>query len=274
MTRTLHTPALLFAAMSLAMASTSALAQSSAVDPRMTRVDPGRQDTGPLATSSRVLPMDLRLPTDFEQVYQLQARTGERSRAELFARRSGGITAVFPRSQYMQSGGGILAEVPAGTTYYLGKLPETITGSPLNTAERRRHSTYVDNAVPATRLDTSARVDERSLPVTADVSVAARSAAIGAGPASAINRMDGPIPRELLTREGGRAVEPMPAHPSRAPDRPSVFSDEGYRTKTIHKLLDQAKVQQREEVQATDRKSEKGSDDARSEQREAAEPVK
>jgi hypothetical protein len=274
MTRGLHSSVFYVAAMSLAVVSPSAMAQSSAVDPRMTRVDPGRQDTGPLATSSRVLPMDLRMPTDFEQVYQLQARTGERSRAELFARRSGGITAVFPRSQYMQAGGGILAEVPAGTTYYLGKLPETITGSSMSSGERRRHSTYIDNAVPATRLDTSARVDERSLPVTADVSVAARSAAMGAGPVSAINRMDGPIPRELLTLEGGRAVEPMPARPSRAPDRPSVFSDEGYRTKTIHKLLDQAKVQQREGVEARDPKSEKEIDDARLEQRDAAESVK
>jgi hypothetical protein len=270
----LHNSVFCFAALSLAMTSASAFAQSSAVDPRMKRVDPGRQDTGPLAASSRVLPMDLRLPTDFEQVYQLQARTGERSRAELFARRSGGVTAVFPRSQYMQAGGGILAEVPAGTTYYLGKLPESITGSPLSSGERRRPTTYIDNAVPATRLDTSARVDERSLPVTADVSVAARSAAMGAGPASALKRVDGSIPRELLSREGGRAVEPVPARPSRAPDRPSVFSDESYRTRTIHKLLDQAKVQQREDVQAADRKSEKESDDARTEERDAADSAK
>ncbi|HLO41933.1 MAG TPA: hypothetical protein VK176_12985 [Phycisphaerales bacterium] len=216
---------------------------AAAQDPRLVRVDPGRQDTGPLAASSRVLPMDLRLPTDFEQVYQIQAKTGERSRTELFARRSGGLTAVFPRSQYLETRGGILAQVPAGTTYYLGRLPESVAGAG-GVGERKWPANYVDNAARATRLDTSARVDERSLPVSADLSVAARTAAmenrVGGGGGGSDGR-EGLGSASGVVRGDDRRAEAMMTRPRRAPERPSVFSDEAYRTRTVHRLLDEAK---------------------------------
>lgn len=79
------------------------------------RVDPMVGDTDPLRMSLRELSVDLRLSDDFSNVYQLPG--GQ------FARRSGGITAVFPRSSYAPMNGGAVAEIPAGTVFYLDGVP-------------------------------------------------------------------------------------------------------------------------------------------------------
>ncbi|MFG0305352.1 MAG: hypothetical protein ACF8Q5_03965 [Phycisphaerales bacterium JB040] len=84
--------------------------------PGWTPIDPATADADPLAASSRLLPADLRTPTDFDRVYRLPTVTGP----ELFARIDRGLTAVFQRSDYRPSG----ASVPAGTTWYIGPLPE------------------------------------------------------------------------------------------------------------------------------------------------------
>lgn len=88
-----------------------------------TRVEPGIADVGPLSVPGRVPPMDLRKPVDFEGVYTL-GRVDAFGSDEVFLRVSGGVTAVFPRSVYEKSAKGLKPRIPAGTTFYIGELPE------------------------------------------------------------------------------------------------------------------------------------------------------
>lgn len=78
----------------------------------------GEADVSPLGTANRLVPVDLRVPTNFEQVYRLPTVVGP----AMFARIDGGLTAVFPQSVYR----GTQALIPAGTTWYLGTLPEHV----------------------------------------------------------------------------------------------------------------------------------------------------
>jgi hypothetical protein len=90
------------------------------------RVEGGRQDTGPLATSNLVQPVDLRQDGDFRNVYQLPDVGGNFD--GWFARAAGGITAVFPRGQYSSAQGPdgsrvTKADIPANTTFFIGPPP-------------------------------------------------------------------------------------------------------------------------------------------------------
>lgn len=78
------------------------------------RLVEGREDTGPLATSSQMLPMDLRAPTGFEHVYRAPGADGTLMRI------SGGLVATFPRSQYDVREEGIVPVIPAGTVFHIG----------------------------------------------------------------------------------------------------------------------------------------------------------
>lgn len=78
----------------------------------LVRLDAGREDTGPIATSSRLLPADLRAPTGFEHVY--------RGADDSLMRISGGLVATFPRSQYAGSQSGPVPLIPAGTVFRIG----------------------------------------------------------------------------------------------------------------------------------------------------------
>lgn len=83
-------------------------------------VDPGRADASALSDSLRLVPIDLRTPTAFDRVFRLPTVVG----GEMFARIDGGLTAVFPRSEY----GFGQALIPAGTTWYIGALPSSVFG--------------------------------------------------------------------------------------------------------------------------------------------------
>lgn len=202
--------------------------QSVPGQPQLKPVEPGRTDTGPLAASNRVLPADLRMPLGFDRVYRFQARAGGRSPVEMFARRSGGVTAVFPRSQYTESPEGPIPSVPPGTTFYLGSLPDSVTGGDgagsRNSPPRQAPANFVDRSAREPRADNSITTGVRQL----DPRVIARSAATGTpqpgGPTGPDDR-----PVEALLTSGPRV----------APPRPSVFGDETYRQKTVQKLLDQ-----------------------------------
>lgn len=108
-------------------------------DPRgFVRVDPTRGDVNPLRASTRELQPDLRQPSGFDQVYRLTNPTGAagaRSSSDRFARNNyarinGGLTAVFPRSEYAQSDEGrLITLVPAGTTFYIGPVPPSVWGA-------------------------------------------------------------------------------------------------------------------------------------------------
>ncbi len=100
-------PALLAAAAAL---TPPALAQSSSAP-----LDQTHQDVGPLSTSLYVLPPLPGAPRDFEEVYRVPGRD------DLLMRRSGAITAVFPRSTYVYSEReGVYATVPPGVVFQIG----------------------------------------------------------------------------------------------------------------------------------------------------------
>jgi hypothetical protein len=89
--------------------------------PGLRRIDEGGADRGPLSDSQRVAPVDLRVPTGFQGVYQFDRPTPFGKPEAMFARTSGGLTAVFPRSVYVESRGGLVPEIPAGTVFMIGK---------------------------------------------------------------------------------------------------------------------------------------------------------
>ena len=109
------------------------------------RIDESFQDVGPLRTSLLQQPVDLRQPIGFDQVY----RVPDGAAGERLARISGGLAAVFPRSEYVNTRRGQLVLVPPGTVFYIGSLP---TAAPI--ASRSSPSAV---AVPGGGPDTTAR---------------------------------------------------------------------------------------------------------------------
>lgn len=120
------------------MAAASAFAQQAYQSPAvqgvpsmLQRLDPMRQDVGPLSDSLREVNMqvDLRTPTGFQNVYRVPGRD------DLLMRASGGVYAIFPESVYVQTEKGMLIKVPPGTTYSIGmpgpgSLPSAWTQPP------------------------------------------------------------------------------------------------------------------------------------------------
>ncbi|MBL8763086.1 MAG: hypothetical protein JNM07_02310 [Phycisphaerae bacterium] len=127
------TPRWVFAAMLLVLPFGSSAAAPprpsrpsvNAPPPRFERIDPGTQDLGPLSSSVRVLDTDLRLPSDFKQIYRIRQydALGRPVGADRFGRASGAVTAVFPRSVYTPTSRGLVTEIPAGTIWYIGDIP-------------------------------------------------------------------------------------------------------------------------------------------------------
>lgn len=90
-------------------------------------IEAGVGDVGPLSISARELRVDLRQAAGFDRVYQLPWQTGASgSKPGGFVRFDSGIAAVFPRSEYRQTPWGQVAEIPAGTTFYIGRLPDSV----------------------------------------------------------------------------------------------------------------------------------------------------
>ena len=114
-------------------------------------VDPGRADASALNDSLRLVPIDLRTPTGFDRVFRLPTVVG----GEMFARMDGGLTAVFPRSEY----GFGQALIPAGTTWYIGALPTSVFGNSTSRPGVHRAGTGVE-ASASGRLDL--RLDQRA----------------------------------------------------------------------------------------------------------------
>lgn len=98
-------------------------------------VESGTDDVSPLRVGSRILPTDLRVPTGFEKVYRIPGAAsgvpGIDHADDKFARISGAVTAVFPRSEYLKTRkGATFAAIPAGTVFYIGGVPESALGKP------------------------------------------------------------------------------------------------------------------------------------------------
>jgi len=84
---------------------------------RLEPIDPGAADLGPLGLQARVLPTPLRLDQNFGMLYRAMAPDG----SAIFARRDGGITAVFPRSAYVGTPMGDLPLIPPDTRFIIGE---------------------------------------------------------------------------------------------------------------------------------------------------------
>lgn len=87
-------------------------------------IDPGRGDLNPLATGSRLVPVDLRADWDFATLYRVGSGTAGPTvlGQNWFARRHAGVTAVFPRSVYAPAGPDFQVPViPPDTTFVIGE---------------------------------------------------------------------------------------------------------------------------------------------------------
>jgi hypothetical protein len=105
----------LLAISALTVVSTTAIAQDDFVPQRLDALEPNVSDVGPLSRSFRQLSIDLRSPSEFDRVYQVPGDE------EHLMRISGGLYAVFPRSQYTPTEKkGIIAVIPNDTTFYIG----------------------------------------------------------------------------------------------------------------------------------------------------------
>jgi|GEM_PF-1729292 len=108
------------AATALAQVDTPAEGVARTDDPlALTPVDQGTADLGGLNTSNRLIPVDLRQPLDFRGLYRAPDQSGRLMRV------SGGLSAVFSRSEYAASAGFIFPVIPAGTEYFIGPMRVT-----------------------------------------------------------------------------------------------------------------------------------------------------
>ena len=183
-------------------AAVGAIGMSSAPlpEPPLEPVQQGTVDANPLAAPASVQPLDLRLPSGFDRVFHV-VEPWRSSLNQRYARTSGALTAVFPRSQYTPTRDGVVPEIPAGTVFYIGGLPDNPLTSPPPAI--RRGPSYIDRSV--------------------------RAVPSNAGPAE--------DPRELLPRSADRVTRrelierPVPS---------SIMTDEGFRQERVGELIDRA----------------------------------
>lgn len=84
---------------------------------RLELIDPGTADLGPLSRNTRVLAVPLERQHGFGLLYRAVMPDGQ----QMFARRDSGITALFPRSFYMDGPGGEVSLIPADTRFIIGE---------------------------------------------------------------------------------------------------------------------------------------------------------
>lgn len=80
-------------------------------------VDAGIEDRGALSDSFRVEQHNMQQDHAFEKLYKIAGSE------DVYVRKSGGLSAVFRTSAYMQTSKGDIPIVPAGTVYYIGEIP-------------------------------------------------------------------------------------------------------------------------------------------------------
>ncbi len=144
---------------------------TSPLRPELEVVDQGVEDRGGIEKSFRVLPLDLRAPTGFQQVYRVPGRD------DLMMRGNGALFAVFPRSAYMRTAFGTIPLAPADVHFSIG-MPGgfTFPGGSLQD----------DGAPPDPRIST--RIDSRVRPKPAGP-VGDASVVRGGSAAESLNEM-------------------------------------------------------------------------------------
>lgn len=124
------------------------------------------EDANHLAVSQRLLPVDLRAPTNFEHVYRIPT-SGPNTPAwaqtqPMFARASGALTAIFPQSSYVPTRRGLAAEIPAGTVFTLTDPTKFLNPQSQSSALNNTHSSDTSPNQPA-----AARPPGRAVPLSA-----------------------------------------------------------------------------------------------------------
>ncbi len=187
----------------------------------LTPVDAGRPDMSPFSLSFRRLQMDLRLPLGFDQVYQIDpappllGAVGRPTGAPRFARRSGALTAVFPRSEYQSTEDGVKVIVPADTRFHIGPMDGGLTP-----------------AAPAPTGPSSWHGASTVASMIADHSVDRGVRRAGPGPQAAVSVAMPPAP-----------VPPAPPSPpiaAQAATREGMMTSEVYRVRRLTSLLNEA----------------------------------
>ncbi len=133
-------------------------------------VEAGVGDIGPLSTSPREMRIDLR-QAGFERVFAIPGQNRPGAGPTNFVRFDSGLAAVFPRSEYRRTPWGPVAEIPAGTTFYIGKLPDSVlqagatpggTSSLLRVERGLDLSARASASAGSTLVKASTRVDMRA----------------------------------------------------------------------------------------------------------------
>jgi hypothetical protein len=147
------------------------------LNPKLETVDAGVADRNGLDTSTRMLPIDLRLPTGFSSVYRVPGRD------DMLMRGNGALYAVFAQSTYRRSARGAIPITPAGVVYSIG-LPggADFPGGTLRAVR--------DGGQPSA----DARVDLRVKPVSAGAARGEFSLQSGVSQVAAIDRATGDMP--------------------------------------------------------------------------------
>jgi len=105
------------------MAALMALAQQQQQQPLLRPIDQRLEGANQLATSLRTPFTDLRLPLNFDRLYEVESSAlhtaaGVPRNSRLYARASAGLIAVFPRTENRQLARGVeQVGIPPGTIY-------------------------------------------------------------------------------------------------------------------------------------------------------------
>lgn len=151
------------------MAASSATGAPPPISPSslLTPLEAGIADRGPSSISLRRLNLEFRQDSAFEHVYAVPGRP------DLFMRRRGAITAVFPESRYLGSAGGDVAVIPPGAVFHIG-LP-THAELPLPVYSPLPQSSLADLAQPPVlSRPLSAPIDARVARPVAQPTIAPR----------------------------------------------------------------------------------------------------
>lgn len=90
-------------------------------------VAPGTADASPLGSPLALTPLSLEVDADFSRVYELDDAPGlfGRPGGKRYARKAGAVTAIFPRSSYVDTAGGPVALIPNDTVFMIGEPTPT-----------------------------------------------------------------------------------------------------------------------------------------------------
>jgi hypothetical protein len=106
----------------------SSVSAQEALSSELVPVDAFVADSSDLSMSLRQVEYGIQVPYGFEQLMRENTPDGR------FVRRSAGLWAVFPRSEYAATEGGYIATWPAGTYFHIGP-PRRTTAEPASRGE-------------------------------------------------------------------------------------------------------------------------------------------